>query len=72
MVQYLKALFETNTLFENIVLNPKPEEQQVRRDHPVLPPTLVLTFQPAPPHCVCEKYVVESLHACFLNMLFSC
>lgn len=66
MVQYLKALFEMNTLFENIVLDPKLEEWQVRRDHPVLPPTPVLT-----PRCVCEKYVVESLHARFLNMVFS-
>ena len=59
-----------NMLFENIVLNPKFEEWQAGRDHPVLPPTLVLTLQSAPPHC--DKYVVESFHAFFFNMLFSC
>lgn len=60
-------------LFENIVLNPKLEEWQAGRDHPILPPTLVRTLQSVPPHCVCDKYVVESFHACFFNMLlFSC
>ena len=32
MVQYLKALFEMNMLFENIVLNPKFEEWQAGRE----------------------------------------